>query len=128
MKKQPKSMNIILIVILFVISVLFIVYGVYVTKTAIEYVAAYQSSIYVSETTRLQYIIESSIMYYGFGLLFIICAFIFITFNRMQRNIYEALIHSENRTVPSYDTNSTNSDDQQIEFLFDEPKTRRRRS
>lgn len=128
MKKQPKSMNIILIVILFVVSVLFIVYGVYVTKTAIEYVAAYQSSIYVSETTRLQYIIESSVIYYGFGLLFFICSFILITFNRIQKNLFEVFVQSNNRTSSSHDNDYINNDDQQIEFLFDEPKTRKRRS
>jgi len=126
--QQPKPMNTIIIIFLFIFSAAFFAYGIYTTHFSIEYVESYQSSIYVSETNRLHYIIEASIIYYGFGILFLMGAFILITFNKVQKNIFETVMQLNNRISASYDDTYNNISDDDFDFIFDETKRRKRRS
>lgn len=81
-------------------------YGIYTTAHALAYVKSYQSSAYISDQGQIHYVINSSIIYFGIGLITLIGAVILTTFNRLQKNMYETMLHLNNHISSSYDYNN----------------------
>lgn len=117
-KQQLKSMNIVFIIFLFVITAAFFACGIYITKVSLDYIGAYQSGSYVSDMDIIKYVIDSSILYFGLGIVTLIGAIILISLNRMQKNIQSAITHMNNRRSSSYDYGEKylKDDGQQLEL------------
>lgn len=129
-KQQPKLMNLIFIIILYILAVAFFAYGIYIVNQSFDYVQSYQSSSYISDQNRIQYVINSSIIYFGIGLISLIGAVILTTLNRLQKNIYETILHLNNRISSSYDYTKPylHDDNHQQEFTTNKSSRRKRRS
>lgn len=129
-KQQPKLMNLIFIIILYILTAAFFAYGLFNIKISIDYISSYQNSSFVTDQNIIQYIAGSSIIYFIAGLVTLTGAVILTTLNRLQKNIYEAVLQLNNNRISSsfdYDGFSSIDDGQQLEFQINEPRRRSRR-
>lgn len=73
-------------VVFMVLGALFLVYGVYMIITSIKYVTTYTTTATISIGGSMQYVVSSSISYFGFGLLFIGVSIIIKKLNAVINN------------------------------------------
>ena len=91
MKNQSKKTNPVLIVILYILSIVFFAYGIYMVIYSMDYVQSYQSNSSVATENAIQYVVTSSIAYFGFGILILIGAVVLGKLNKLQTKIYKAI-------------------------------------
>lgn len=87
MKKQPGKFSIIVIIALYILSAAFLIYGIYMVQYSVEYVQAYQSSSSVGFENALQYVVTSTMAYFGFALLLFSGATILLKLQQVQKLI-----------------------------------------
>ena len=129
-RQQPKLMNLFFIIILYIITAAFFVYGIYTINCSLDYISSYQNNSYVTNYNKVQYIADSSIIYFIAGIITLIGAVILTTINRLQKNIYEAVFQLNNNRMSStydYDDFSGFDDGQQMEIPLKETTRRKRR-
>lgn len=69
MEKEIKAPNKTLVIILYIVSALFLIYGVFALISSIAYISNYSSYGNVTGTNMLQYVITECADYFGFGIL-----------------------------------------------------------
>lgn len=129
-RQQPKLMNLIFIIFLYIITAVLFIYGIYSVKCSLDYIDSYQNNSYITNHNIIQYVAESSIIYFAAGFITLIGAVILTTLNRLQKNIYEIVSQlNSNRMANSYDYNDYSVIDggQQIEIPLNDMSRRKRR-
>lgn len=117
-RHQPKLMNITFIILLYILTAAFFVYGLYIVKCNLDYINSYPNNSYITNHNILQYITESSMIYFATGLITLLGAVILTTINRLQRNICNTILNMNNNHITSsYDHNNYSyiNDDQLLE-------------
>ena len=85
-KMKRKKSGIVISVILFLFSAVSLIYGIYMVRYSLSYVNTYTGMSAVPADKVMQYIVSSSSIYFGFGILFAACAFI-VLFRSEERRV-----------------------------------------
>lgn len=86
-QKKNGRLYLIPVIIFFLLSAAFICYGIYMVTDSFDYIEAYRNSSMVTSDNILQYIVSSSMAYFGFGILSAAAAFIMLMIHGMQSRL-----------------------------------------
>lgn len=90
-KMKRKKSGIVISVILFLFSAVSLIYGIYMVRYSLSYVNTYTGMSAVPADKVMQYIVSSSSIYFGFGILFAACAFIVLFLNGTSRKAADSV-------------------------------------
>ena len=90
MNKSATKLNTVFMTVLYILSAALFIYGIYMTVYSLNYINIYQSSSAIAFENSLQYVVTSTVTYFGFAFLLLSGALCLRSLNKIQKSIYSA--------------------------------------
>ena len=124
MNKPATKLNTVFMTVLYILSAALFIYGIYMTVYSLEYINTYQSSSAIAFESSLQYVVTSTVTYFGFAFLLLSGALCLRSLNKIQKAIYSEHNKSHEETCDKLrneipepeDTRETSLDMSRISF------------
>ena len=98
MNKSATKLNTVFMTVLYILSAALFIYGIYMTVYSLKYINIYQSSSAIAFESSLQYVVTSTVTYFGFAFLLLSGALCLRSLNKIQKSICSAPDKSHEET------------------------------
>lgn len=87
MNKPATKLNTVFMTVLYILSAALFIYGIYMTVYSLNYINIYQSSSAIAFESSFQYVVTSTVTYFGFAFLLFSGALCLRSLNKIQKSI-----------------------------------------
>ena len=90
MNKPSTKLNTVFMTVLYILSAALFIYGIYMAVYSLEYISIYQSSSAIALESSVQYVVTSTVTYFGFAFLLFAGALCLRSLSKIQKAVYSS--------------------------------------